>query len=148
MENSDYNNVIVGTNQFIINAIVTAINLETEKNKRLTEYFLNEYFRKSDKEYAAYYYDGRGNREYYNLISEKNNKFNTDVCNLARKHKRLHIGTIDNRTDEMKLFTYKNFGYFMEDVDFNIFDFLNNLITLKYLGDDENSKLSMPLPGN
>lgn len=137
MENVSYENTIVGTEKFIIDAIVAAINADTEKNKKLTEYFLDEYFIKSDKNKAMFYYDGRGTREFYIRNISKHDKFETDICNLARNHKRLHIGTIDRRNDEMKMFTIKNFGYFMEDPNFNIFDYLNNLIMRKYQNNDQ-----------
>lgn len=138
MENNEFKDVIIGTNEFIINAITAAVNAETEKNKKMTEYFLSEYFIETDKDRAKFYYDNGNMRKFYNLIDNKVNKFEIDICNLAKNHKRLYINMIDRRTDEVKMLAAKNFGYFMEDLNFNVFDFINNLMTMKYQDDDKN----------
>lgn len=140
MESGQFNHVIIASREFVTNAITEAINKEVNKNKGLTEYFLSKYFTAASEKGSTFYYDGKGKRLYYNLIPESKGKFDEDVLKLAREHKRLYIGMIDHRGENRKMFIGKNFGFFMEDLNLTIFDFLENLITLKYQNNEDKLK--------
>ena len=60
---------MVGTKEFVKNAMAKAIYEEVEKNKKLTEYFLDKYFTKSNR--VNFYYKGYNGLQYNTRIKIK-----------------------------------------------------------------------------
>jgi len=68
----------------------------------------------------------------YNIIPELKLKFNEDIINLEKNHKHINIQMTDRLGDDMKMVIARKFGHFMEDLNFTVFDFVNNIILSKY----------------
>ena len=136
----EYDNVISDPKNFVLNS-KQIIQAEIEKNRKLTEYFLDKYFIKSTN--GKYYYKDVNNIQYYDIIYKLKSKFDEDILNLAKKHKYVNIRMIDYRDENIKMMLAKNLGYFMDDLDFTVFDFFNNIILLKY--EDNKDKMDIDL---
>ena len=133
MENAMFNNLMNG-NQTLLTSLISSANKDIEKSKKVTEDILSKYFIKSTKNNAEYYYEGREKVRYYNIISETIYEFGDEVIKLAKDHIRINIKMIEKRPQEVRLAVAKSYGHLTEDLNFTVFDLLDNIFAGKYAG--------------
>ena len=115
-------------------ALLKAAEEETSRQKSKSLKLLKKYFIKSDELTGEYYYEDNGKKGYYLLNKSKKAQFEREVIELGKDHCRIYIKMIDKRPNDYKMLLAMTNGYFMQDLNFTVFDLADNILSRKYEG--------------